>query len=111
MIKNINNYPVARNFRLSIRNVAYIGLRSVDRYERLVIEKFGITAFGIEDVERYGKFVPTTTNKNLYTRFKGHVWLKKSKILKNKMLSRRAPILEFGSFQIKKKSFIFPKYR
>ncbi|XP_043283804.1 arginase-1 isoform X2 [Venturia canescens] len=39
---------------LSIRNVAYIGLRSVDRYERLVIEKFGITAFGIEDVERYG---------------------------------------------------------
>lgn len=40
--------------RLSIRNVAYIGLRSVDRYERLVIEKFGITAFGIEDVERYG---------------------------------------------------------
>nr|XP_034189756.1 arginase, hepatic [Osmia lignaria] len=39
---------------LSIRNVAYIGLRSVDSYERLVIEKFGITAFGIEDVERYG---------------------------------------------------------
>lgn len=41
-------------FRLSIRNVAYIGLRSVDRYERLVIEKFGITAFGMEDIERYG---------------------------------------------------------
>ncbi|CAK9802405.1 Arginase-2, mitochondrial [Anthophora quadrimaculata] len=39
---------------LSIRNVAYIGLRSVDRYERLVIEKFGITVFGMEDVERYG---------------------------------------------------------
>ncbi|XP_067213860.1 arginase, hepatic isoform X5 [Linepithema humile] len=39
---------------LSIRNVAYIGLRSVDRYERLVIEKFGITAFGMEDIERYG---------------------------------------------------------
>ncbi|XP_017883878.1 arginase-2, mitochondrial isoform X2 [Ceratina calcarata] len=39
---------------LSIRNVAYIGLRSIDRYERLVIEKFGITAFGMEDVERYG---------------------------------------------------------
>lgn len=34
--------------------MAYIGLRSVDRYERLVIEKFGITAFGMEDVERYG---------------------------------------------------------
>ncbi|XP_039311664.1 arginase, hepatic isoform X4 [Solenopsis invicta] len=39
---------------LSIRNVAYIGLRSIDRYERLVIEKFGITAYGMEDVERYG---------------------------------------------------------
>ncbi|XP_043497443.1 arginase, hepatic isoform X1 [Polistes fuscatus] len=41
-------------YRLSIRNVAYIGLRSVDRYERLVIEKFGIPAFGMEDVERFG---------------------------------------------------------
>lgn len=41
-------------YRLSIRNVAYIGLRSVDRYERLVIEKFGISAFGMEDVERFG---------------------------------------------------------
>ncbi|XP_036142831.1 arginase, hepatic isoform X2 [Monomorium pharaonis] len=39
---------------LSIRNVAYIGLRSIDRYERLVIEKFGITAYGMEDIERYG---------------------------------------------------------
>ncbi|XP_048515371.1 arginase, hepatic [Athalia rosae] len=39
---------------LSIRNVGYIGLRSVDRYERLVIEKFGINAYGIRDVERYG---------------------------------------------------------
>ncbi|OXU22802.1 hypothetical protein TSAR_004606 [Trichomalopsis sarcophagae] len=39
---------------VSIRNVGYIGLRSVDRYERLVIEKFGITAFGMEDVERFG---------------------------------------------------------
>nr|XP_050844355.1 arginase-2, mitochondrial isoform X2 [Vespula vulgaris] len=38
---------------LSIRNVAYIGLRSVDSYERLVIEKFGISAFGMEDVERF----------------------------------------------------------
>ncbi|XP_012284604.1 arginase, hepatic [Orussus abietinus] len=39
---------------LSIRNIAYVGLRSVDRYEKLVIEKFGITAYGMEDVERYG---------------------------------------------------------
>ncbi|XP_046749030.1 arginase-2, mitochondrial isoform X2 [Diprion similis] len=39
---------------LSIKNVGYIGLRSVDRYERLVIEKFGINAYGIRDVEQYG---------------------------------------------------------
>lgn len=39
---------------MSIRNVAYIGLRSVDRYERLIIEKLGITAYGMEDVEKYG---------------------------------------------------------
>lgn len=47
-------YMIFLSVRLSIRNVAYIGLRSVDRYERLVIEKFGITAFGMEDIERYG---------------------------------------------------------
>ncbi|XP_033608705.1 arginase-1 isoform X2 [Cryptotermes secundus] len=40
--------------RLSIRNIAYIGLRDIDSYERLVIDKFSITAFGMEDVERYG---------------------------------------------------------
>lgn len=39
---------------MSIRNVAYIGLRSVDSYERLVIDKLGITAFGMEDIENYG---------------------------------------------------------
>lgn len=39
---------------LSIRNVAYIGLRSVDSYERLIIEQFGITAYGMEDVENHG---------------------------------------------------------
>lgn len=39
---------------ISIRNVAYIGLRSVDSYERLIIEKLGINAFGMEDIERYG---------------------------------------------------------
>ncbi|XP_044268796.1 arginase-1 [Tribolium madens] len=39
---------------LPIRNVAYIGLRSVDSYERLIIEQFGITAYGMEDVENYG---------------------------------------------------------
>ena len=39
---------------VSIRNVAYIGLRSVDSYERLIIEQFGITAYGMEDVENHG---------------------------------------------------------
>ncbi|XP_018567917.1 arginase-1 [Anoplophora glabripennis] len=39
---------------MSIRNVAYIGLRSVDSYERLVIDKLGITAFGMDEVENYG---------------------------------------------------------
>lgn len=39
---------------MSIRNVAYIGLRSVDVYERLCIDKLGITAFGMEDIEKYG---------------------------------------------------------
>lgn len=39
---------------ISLRNVAYIGLRSVDSYERLVIDKLGINAFGMEDVENYG---------------------------------------------------------
>ncbi|CAG9771407.1 unnamed protein product [Ceutorhynchus assimilis] len=39
---------------ISLRNVAYIGLRSVDSYERLVIDKLGINAFGMEDIENYG---------------------------------------------------------
>ncbi|XP_060517350.1 arginase, hepatic [Cylas formicarius] len=39
---------------LSLRNVAYVGLRSVDSYERLIIEKLGINAFGMEDVENFG---------------------------------------------------------
>lgn len=39
---------------LSLRNVAYIGLRSVDPYERLLIDKLGITAFGMEDIENHG---------------------------------------------------------
>lgn len=50
--RSINQY--ISFYRLSIRNVAYIGLRSIDRYERLVIEKFGITAYGMENIERYG---------------------------------------------------------
>lgn len=40
--------------RLSLKNVAYIGLRSVDPFERAVINKYGITAFGMDDVQYYG---------------------------------------------------------
>ncbi|KAJ8916233.1 hypothetical protein NQ315_016372 [Exocentrus adspersus] len=48
---------------VSIRNVAYIGLRSVDSYERLVIDKLGITAFGMGEVEDYG--ISTVVNMAL----------------------------------------------
>ncbi|XP_066138595.1 arginase, hepatic [Euwallacea fornicatus] len=39
---------------ISLRNIAYIGLRSVDSYERLIIDELGINAFGMEDIENYG---------------------------------------------------------
>ncbi|XP_024081118.1 arginase, hepatic isoform X2 [Cimex lectularius] len=39
---------------LSIQNIAYIGLRSVDQYERFIIEKYGVSAYGMEDIEKYG---------------------------------------------------------
>ncbi|KAJ8958828.1 hypothetical protein NQ318_019590 [Aromia moschata] len=48
---------------ISIRNVAYIGLRSVDAYERLIIDRLGITAFGMEEVENYG--ISTVVNMAL----------------------------------------------
>lgn len=40
--------------RLPVKNLAYIGLRSVDSYERLAIEKYDIPAFAMEDIERIG---------------------------------------------------------
>lgn len=39
---------------MSIRNLVYFGLRAVDSYERLIIEKLGILAFGMEEIETYG---------------------------------------------------------
>ncbi|KAB0804857.1 hypothetical protein PPYR_01827 [Photinus pyralis] len=39
---------------MSIRNIGYIGLRSVDSFERLLIDNLGITAFGMEEIEKYG---------------------------------------------------------
>lgn len=40
--------------KLSLRNVAYIGLRAVDAFERDVINQYGVTAFSMEDVDKYG---------------------------------------------------------
>ncbi|XP_077286666.1 arginase [Arctopsyche grandis] len=40
--------------KFSIRNLAYIGLRSVDKYERLTIDKYGIPAYTMEDIQRFG---------------------------------------------------------
>ncbi|XP_048481756.1 arginase, hepatic isoform X2 [Plutella xylostella] len=40
--------------RFSIKNLGYIGLRSVDSYERLAIEKYNIPTFAMEDVDTHG---------------------------------------------------------
>ncbi|KAL3875004.1 hypothetical protein ACJMK2_037954 [Sinanodonta woodiana] len=36
------------------KDIAYIGLRDVDAGERKIIEKFGITAFSMQEIDRYG---------------------------------------------------------
>lgn len=40
--------------RFSIKNLAYVGLRSVDKYERLAIEKYNVPTFAMEDIEEHG---------------------------------------------------------
>ncbi|XP_069354507.1 arginase-1 isoform X5 [Maniola hyperantus] len=40
--------------QFSIKNLGYVGLRSVDEYERLAIEKYGVPAFAMEDIEECG---------------------------------------------------------
>ncbi|KAG6453620.1 arginase-1 isoform X2 [Manduca sexta] len=40
--------------KFSIKNLGYLGLRSVDHYERLAIEKYNVPAFAMEDVEEHG---------------------------------------------------------
>lgn len=40
--------------KLPLSNLAYIGLRSVDEFERLTMEKFNVCAFGMQDVESLG---------------------------------------------------------
>lgn len=42
------------NPHFSIKNLAYIGLRSLETFEKEIIRYYNITAFGMEDVERYG---------------------------------------------------------
>ncbi|XP_049887662.1 arginase-2, mitochondrial isoform X2 [Pectinophora gossypiella] len=40
--------------KFSIKSLGYIGLRSVDNYERLLIEKYEIPAFAMEDIDQHG---------------------------------------------------------
>ncbi|XP_063832410.1 arginase, hepatic isoform X1 [Ostrinia nubilalis] len=40
--------------KFSIKNLGYVGLRSVDTYERLAIEKYEVPAFAMEDIEQHG---------------------------------------------------------
>ncbi|XP_047538614.1 arginase, hepatic isoform X1 [Vanessa atalanta] len=40
--------------KFSIKNLGYVGLRSVDEYERLAIEKYDVPAFAMEDIEEHG---------------------------------------------------------
>lgn len=40
--------------QLSLKNFCWIGLRSIDYYERLMMEKYGINYFDMRDIERMG---------------------------------------------------------
>lgn len=40
--------------QLSVKNFCWIGLRSIDYYERLMMEKYGINYFDMRDIERMG---------------------------------------------------------
>ncbi|XP_041973770.1 arginase-1 [Aricia agestis] len=40
--------------KLSIKSLGYVGLRSVDAYERLAIQKHNVPCFTMEDIEEYG---------------------------------------------------------
>lgn len=40
--------------KLSLKNFCWIGLRSIDYYERLMMEKYGINYFDMRDIERMG---------------------------------------------------------
>jgi arginase len=40
--------------QLSLKNFCWIGLRSIDYYERVMMEKYGINYFDMRDIERMG---------------------------------------------------------
>ncbi|CAH2068501.1 unnamed protein product, partial [Iphiclides podalirius] len=40
--------------KFSIKNLGYVGLRSVDEYERLAIEKYNVPTFAMEDIDEHG---------------------------------------------------------
>ncbi|CAG4925276.1 unnamed protein product [Colias eurytheme] len=50
--------------KFSIKNLGYIGLRSVDHYERLAIEKYKVPTFAMEDIEDHG--IETSINHILH---------------------------------------------
>ncbi|CAK1548289.1 unnamed protein product [Leptosia nina] len=50
--------------KFSIKNLGYIGLRSVDHYERLAIEKYKVPTFAMEDIEDHG--IRTSINHILH---------------------------------------------
>jgi arginase len=39
---------------LSVKNFAWIGLRCIDHYERLMMEKYGVVYFDMRDIEKIG---------------------------------------------------------
>ncbi|CAH0600586.1 unnamed protein product [Chrysodeixis includens] len=60
LVKEFSNYwpylPTMdwQDVVFSIKSLGYIGLRSVDNFERLAIEKYKVPTFAMEDVEEHG---------------------------------------------------------
>lgn len=60
LVKELDQYlPKLPGFEylkpcLAAKDIAYVGLRDVDPGERYIIEKLGITAFSMQEVDKYG---------------------------------------------------------
>lgn len=39
---------------MSIKNFVYIGVRSIDPFEKETVKKFGIQAYGMREIQKYG---------------------------------------------------------